>query len=825
MSIIYHTTEGSARLGLATALMALALIASGCFDFSVPGATVEFDFEGAGVGPDGPRCVEDSDCAIRQICHRGVCGVGCRTSAGCPSGEVCGGDPARCINSLECQRDEDCGGTAPVCHPTLSICVACLRADDCEADNVCLVDPGCLTGVRVCTRGDYTCGRCTSNAQCATGVCDTESGRCTECIGDVQCPAGLVCDLGLGICTQCLDRGDCREPLPACLRTEAGGQCVLCAADADCGEGTCDRDTLSCKGCLSDDDCQGEALRCNPGSGLCFDSACAFRDSPELLELRIEVEIPAPFLAGPLAAASIRDNDGDGVPSAGDRAEIAAPMSPPVTSDPALAIWTADGRQRLWTSAGAPVRGVALGDIDGDGRTETVALRDGRLVALSVTGSPLWTSGSRTSHLPGLFDVDADGFAEIVAGGSLFSEQGQRIWVGAAHQGGHGGLGLPGVGLAAQLDGQGPLEVVAGGTVYSAQGEVRCTRGLDGYTAIADVTGGGEPALIVVSADTSVRAMGADCAPIWGPLVPGQGGQGGGPPAIADLDGDLAVDVVYVARSDKLAAVSGRGVLMWEAELTGAHLAAAVSAVDLDADGLAEVLVSDAEGLKIFRGADGFLLTAHPDGASNLPLSAPMVLDVDADGAAEIVVAAGGGAAGDKIIIFGDVRDRWADTRNVWNQVAYFVHNIQDNLRAPPFLGPWWLDGNTFRSQPTEASVQPAPNLRIRRLPGAVDLGECPDRYTIGVGVLNRGTLAVPAGVSLSARISGGDQAILSATTTERLDPGDEEILILTFDNLWGPVDLLLEVARPDQDEAIVPECDKEDNLLILDGVGCRDAF
>ena len=815
----------SLRTSLAAALL-IAWCGAACFDFSVPGNTVVFDFDGG--GPNGPLCLEDGDCGVRQVCVRGTCAVGCRTSVDCPSGEVCGGDPAQCLNALECQRDTDCGGDAPVCHPTLSICVRCIRADDCSGGDVCLVDPSCLSGRRVCARTDYTCGLCTNDNQCASSVCDTETGRCTECTGQFQCGVGEVCDRELGICTECVSDGDCREPLPACLRTEVGGQCVLCAEDADCGEGTCNRDTQTCQGCLSDEDCRGDGLSCNPGSGLCFDESCAFREMPALLEIAVEAEIAAPYLAGPLAAASLRDNDGDGLPSPKDRAEIAAPMSPPQSTGPALALWTADGARRLWTASSnlGAVRGVALGDIDGDNRVDTVALRDGRLVAFDTSGSPMWTSGSRTSHLPGLFDVDSDGYAEIVAGGSLFSEVGQRIWVGQAHQGGHAGLGLPGLGLAAQLDGRGPLEIVAGGTVYSAEGEVICTEGLDGYTAIANITGDDAPELIVVSSDTSVRALSLNCELLWGPVVPGEGGQGGGPAAIVDLDGDTAPEIVYVARSDKLAAVDGDGSLMWEAELVGAHLAAAVSAVDLDADGLVEVLVSDSEGLKVFRGADGFMLTEKPEGASILALSAPMVLDVDADDATEIVVAATSeDGANDRIVVFGDIRDRWVDTRNTWNQVSYFVHNIQDNMRAPAFLPQWWLSSNTFRSQPTRVSSQPAPNLQVRRLPGAVDLGDCPDRYVIGVSVYNRGLLPVAPGAELSATIAGEDQRLLSTFTTKTLQAGDEEVIVLTFSNLWGPVDLALRVARPEQDEALVPECNIEDNLLILDGVGCRDAF
>ncbi len=813
----------SAALMVFAIILGLSTLTSGCSDFSVPGTTVQFDYEGQDPQPGQIRCIDDRDCGVRQICIRSFCTIGCRSSSDCPSGEICGGDPAQCVNALECSGDEGCGGEAPACHPTLSFCTRCQQADDCPDNEVCLVDPQCLAGLRTCTRDDYSCGLCTSGAQCPSGVCNTDSGRCVDCVTDAQCPTGQVCDVEAGTCTQCVDRSDCTEPLPACLRTETGGQCVLCASDADCPDGTCNRDTLSCQGCLSDEDCQGDNLLCNPVSGLCFDRNCAFREEPDLLEINIEATIDAPFVAGPPVAASVRDDDGDGVPGPLDNAEIAIPMSPPLEAQDALAIWSADGQRRIWTTTSAlgAVRSLALGDIDADGRTETVALRDGRLVAFNATGSPLWTSGSRTDHIPGLFDVDADGFAEVVAGGSLFSEVGQRIWVGQEHQGGHLGLGLPGVGLAAQLDGEGPLEIIAGGTIYSAQGQTLCSQGLDGYNALANIQGDERPELIVASVDGSIRALDADCQVIWGPVIPGDPGQGAGPPAVADLDGDGAVEIVYVARQDTLVALGGDGQIRWETPLSGASVATAVSVVDLQGNGESEVLVADAEGLKVVRGGDGFVLTTVEQGASTLPLAAPMVLDVDADGALEIVVTTGSGDIDSKVLVLGDVRDRWVDAPNRWNQVAYFVQNAQDNLRAPPFLGPWWLEGdNRFRSQPTTISTTPAPNLVLRRVPGAVDLSECPDRYTIGVGIYNRGILQVPPGVTLSAERLD-QRPLLEATTTELLIPGDEEILVLTFDNLAGPVDVQMTVARPDEDEALVPECRLEDNVLIFDGIGC----
>ncbi len=801
-------------------LVALA----GCFDFSGQ-AENEVRFNFTGRDNEQPiQCLEDAHCGVRSICVRNVCVDGCRSDGDCPSGESCAGEPARCQSNLECRTDNDCAGEFPVCHPALSLCVRCLGSSDCPEDEVCIVEPECFFGDRRCTRRDYGCGICARDSDCVTGICDEEAGRCVSCQADTDCLATEVCDADLGACTQCVTAADCLPPDRACLRGPTGGQCVLCATDADCGEGTCNRDTLSCQGCRTDSDCREPGLRCNPASGLCWDDACAHRDLPELLELRVEASWSIPYLAGPPAVAPVRSDGAS--PGPGSAAQVLVVASPP-GDGVGVALLAHDRPTPVWTASstlGAGL-GVALGDVAGDGRTDAVVLRGGRLTAFNASGSPIWTSGSRTAHLPGLFDVDRDGFSEVVAGGSLFSEIGVRVWVGEAHQGGHAGLGLPGVGVAADVDGEGGLEIIAGGTVYSTQGQVVCTEGADGYSAVVDLDGDGAPEIVVVSADGGVRALTVGCELLWGPVLPEEAGMGGGPPVIADLDGDQALDIGYVAHASQFVVLRRDGSPAWTAQLSNAHPFAGASASDLDGDGVLEVLVADEEGLRVLRGTDGLLLTLAPEGAASLALAAPIVADVDADGAAEIVVAAGGGSAEDRLVVFGDVRDRWTDARNIWNQTAYFVANVNDDVTIPAALGAYWEDDRGMRTQPVTASAEPAPNLRLRRVAGAVDLGECPDRYTLGVGVFNRGSRAVPAGVFVNTLAPGNPNASVMGQTTRRLDPGDEEVLVLTFDDLVGMVDVEAIVSREPAEEVATPECATDDNVLLLEGIGCPSTF
>ena len=136
-------------------------------------------------------------------------------------------------------------------------------------------------------------------------------------------------------------------------------------------------------------------------------------------------------------------------------------------------------------------------------------------------------------------------------------------------------------------------------------------------------------------------------------------------------------------------------------------------------------------------------------------------------------------------------------------------------------LGSFWTQGLGMRAQPVTTGSDASPNLTVRAVPGAVDLGDCPDRYTVGVAVVNRGSAMVPAGVTVSTLAPGNQNASITAQTTRRLNPGDQEVVLLTFQDLLGPVDVECVVSREPGQEVDAPECRTDDNLLVLTGLGC----
>ncbi|HRI72361.1 MAG TPA: VCBS repeat-containing protein, partial [Polyangium sp.] len=274
----------------------------------------------------------------------------------------------------------------------------------------------------------------------------------------------------------------------------------------------------------------------------------------------------------------------------------------------------------------------------------------------------------------------------------------------------------------------------------------------------------------------------------------------GGPPTVADFDGDgkaeigvAAANFYIVADLECLATplpalCSDNGIRWKVANQDCSSRVTGSSVFDFDGDGKAEVVYNDETTFRVMDGTTGTVILSRPN-TSHTRLEMPIVADVDNDGNAEIVFIENGyNGTSQGIRIWGDANDSWVPTRRIWNQHAYHVTNVMENGAIPMMEPPNWLQPttstpsgkmNNFRQNLPEFDVYAAPDLRVTLM---IDKTYCPGGLGLAATVCNDGAVVVGSGIPVvfydngtMAEITCKDGAV---KTTKSLGPGKCQTLV-----------------------------------------------
>ncbi|MFO0708361.1 MAG: hypothetical protein U0353_00900 [Sandaracinus sp.] len=661
----------------------------------------------------------------------------CTSSAQCGAGRQC--TDGHCVLAPDAYSPSS-PDTGPLPDawscPTADRCGAmcCMGGEECVEDTVCL--PACST---LRCGPEHTC--CPSGDLCIADACTTPGDPCTE---ELDCPADAFCDASLG---RCLPRGPARceyHPPPGVF---------------------------------------------TPEEQWAWSGSTIAPDSVHVM-----------------MAPAVGDVTGDGVPEVVFHTYTAAGS---YTGAGVLRIVRGDTGEEL-TSVVDPVIcpefGVALGDLDGDGTVEIVSAvgpcTTARVAAFHADGALVWQSARMDGSAwtarvefgaPSIADLEGDGHAEVVIGGAVLDDHGVVKWDMRSSAASNCCSGTPRSPLTAvyDVDGDPELEVVAGNAVWNHDGTVLWENAalVDGYVAVADFFDDRSADVVVVhDGSVSIRA-GLDGTVLWGPVAMPGGGRGG-PPTVADFDGD-GLPEIGIAGSTEYAVFDPDGAMqvLWHQTTQDASSNITGSSVfDFDGDGRAEVVYNDECYMRVYSGLDGTVL-AQVEQNSHTLIEYPLIVDVDADGNAEIVFAANaavnrcaaipgytGLRAG--IRVFRDAADNWVGTRPVWNEHSYHVTNVRETLGIPTHEIVNWTRFNNFRQN---AQSFDAPDL-LATTPMA-DGDGCPESLVLRATIRNDGAVTVAPGLPVTfylGTLAMPGRALATVRTTAAIAPGSSTVVSAT---------------------------------------------
>jgi hypothetical protein len=679
-----------------------------------------------------------------------------------------------------------------------------------------------------------TTGLSTGSSADATTAGTTGSGFCPIVCGpmNVCCADGQAC-----IGEQCVD--DCASGvLCAGVCCEVGAVCI--ADECKLPTGPCE-ESLDCE---SGEFCEPTLEQCLPQfpeAGLC--EFVEIADFTPTLKWSWTESAVQPDYKQAVSAPLIVDLDGDGVP------EVAFTTKAPPHAVITGYVRVLDGQTgaEKWDGATDALNGLnlvnttfspAIADLDGDGPAEVVALATtGEIIAFTADGAVKWRStkpddtpytgfAMAYSSAISVADMDGDGLGEVVLGGVVLDHTGKVIsGIGRELLSQVNGYGMSSI--IADVDGDGSQDVVGGNAAYTRDGVAIWTQPIpDGYPAIADFDGDGQPELVVTTG-TGIRMQDAVTGAQLAFL--GFGGDGlNGPPTVADVDDDPALEIGIQRNSPCDYTIfdydpgSAIFTAKWTTTLSVCSGLIAATAFDFDGDKQVELVVHDDCDVFILSGQDGSTLLKL-QAAHGTWSEFTSIADVDGNKRADIAFSANndyhllnpgycGNTGNNGVYVYSDPEEKWMPTRRVWNQQSYHITNIKvDGSLPAPEPASWGPDGfNNYRVSFQGKGVFNAADLIVDLEISGIG---CPAQLVLRARVKNIGSLGVQAGIQVLffEGVDAGGTLIGETMTTMPLLPGAFELDELPYDlQSPDPVPIFVTVDGIDALSGIIPECQRQ---------------
>lgn len=812
----------------------------------------------------GDRCTSSDDCAAGRICIDERCVArpdgstfdGSIGDAGARDGAIDAPSGPACFSSDQCDGGVCIGNT---CCGRASVC----GESCCGAGTVCFAN-ACVTPGAACFNDDG----CAENEYCEPALSDRP--------GDVEYDAGLP-DAGR-VCAPTLERPGRCLALPArCADGQDGGCLPSCEFRPEVGQLDAVEEWSWGQPTPPEEFPQHIDVWSTPVVGRVYDANCDGnvddRDPPNVV-----------FVSG----RAIDDTTGLGTccqcihPNSGG-----GYRAPTACQEGVLRVIDGRNGTTLWSlprpfegSVGFSGASMALGDLDDDGVMEIVALSgEGYIVVLDGQGRLLrrsteavmvngarpvitgnadsfgWGGGIALADIDGQ-DIDGRRQIEIIYGASVYRDNGTDIELVFRGTQGEGGALNTTTSTLADLDEDGTLELVAGNTAYRADGAILWnTQALsstvtlrDGFPGVGDFDGDGRAEVVIIGTTRTTHGAdpatvertitvldGATGAVVAGPLDPqplvtlpeGQSLGSGGPPTIADFDGDghpeVGVAYAYFYIVFEVDVATHAITLRWHQQNHDLSSSVTGSTVfDFEGDGRAEVLYADECYVWVYDGPTGNIRYAGLT-TSFTGTEATVVADVDSDGHADMLVVSNGAHPGDAtnvgwrcniapwnmpdtalgrpawtpptgfvsyrgVRLYRDSARSWVGTRGVWNQHTYHVTNVcvpgDDACEGTPRYGAiprrerrnWdlpWL--NNFRQNIGQEGIFRAPDATVAL--SAI----CSAPIELVATVRNLGEALLPAGVVVAFYTVDGSTRteIGRGTTTRAIFPNQAELVHL----------------------------------------------